>query len=656
MLNKLYIKNFGPIKEINIDCKDKDVFIIGENGSGKTHILQAISLALSGKVAKNIKIGDFVGPHDKDFLIKIELNDGTKIERQKSKAKLTLKNGKTYDKVSDVYNYIPFDPELFYNLSYVKQGQISNFFEGDKSLMDKLINLLIDIKKIDNGYTIVTKTLNSKLKEIDSLENNKNEKPNIDKNVVEQEIKNLKNKLKPVDNKELNEQEQYHKKLDYLKNRKITVEEYLHNLKPVSKPKVDLNTAKHYMENSKLLENIIKKIDENQIKLNLYNEFKTEALEAYKKLLGINKKLVEMNFSESELEDISNKRNTVETYMTSEEYTSDSEEFKNLIEFVKKQWDIDSNNIMKAKKAWEECTTIIRSNSDRKDVIRDLKANSATPENIDSVMNDMIKSKEEELASLNKQKEDINITETMDISNYSELSSSWSSYDNYIESKKDYEDQIEKVKTDISSIESKITKTMDEITELKNLASQNEIVKTNIKDKESLIEMYNYWIKQETQRINQIKELEKDSDYLTEIKECLKILPTGIRNTLFEPVADIVNEDFFEIFSFSNLGKISIDWDKVQLNIGDLSFEQMSGAQSCTLALSLRLALLKRMGAYIPLMLIDEPTNHLDDKRISDLMKYFSMLHNQTQMFVSTHNDDIIPAINTITININDYK
>jgi energy-coupling factor transporter ATP-binding protein EcfA2 len=52
----------------------------------------------------------------------------------------------------------------------------------------------------------------------------------------------------------------------------------------------------------------------------------------------------------------------------------------------------------------------------------------------------------------------------------------------------------------------------------------------------------------------------------------------------------------------------------------------------------------------MPLMLIDEPTNHLDSKRISDLVKYFTLLHRQTQMFVATHNVDIIPDLDTIVI------
>jgi len=139
-------------------------------------------------------------------------------------------------------------------------------------------------------------------------------------------------------------------------------------------------------------------------------------------------------------------------------------------------------------------------------------------------------------------------------------------------------------------------------------------------------------------------------EYLSKLKTYFKQLPIVIRHVLFEPIQEIINNDFFDIFSFSNLGKITIDWDKVELRIGDLTYDQLSGAQRCTLALTLRLALLKRLGMHMPLMLIDEPTNHLDSKRISDLVKYFTLLHRQTQMFVATHNVDIIPDLDTIVI------
>ena len=56
MIKTIKLHNFGKIKDLEIDCTNKNVYIVGQNGSGKTTILQAISLALTGKVAKGLQM------------------------------------------------------------------------------------------------------------------------------------------------------------------------------------------------------------------------------------------------------------------------------------------------------------------------------------------------------------------------------------------------------------------------------------------------------------------------------------------------------------------------------------------------------------------------------------------------------------------------
>lgn len=657
MITKLYIKNFGPIKEITIDCKDKDVFITGENGSGKTHVLQAISLALTGKVAKTIKIADFVGKYDKDFLIKLEMKDGTKIERQKAKAKLVLKNGKVFDKINDVYSYVPFDPDLFYNLSYVKQGQISEFFEGDRNLMDKLVNLIVDMKKLDNGYTIVTKTLNSKLKEIENLENNKIEKPDIDKNVLLQEISTLENKIQNINHNEIQEQEKLIEELEKAKYKKINIEETLKNMTEKEKPEISISEAKEYMENNRIYEENKKTQEEFLEKESHCIDFKENALEAFKRIVEIDTDIIKSNFSQEELEDITNTKHLILDYFTTEKHVEDESEVDGLIKFIKTKWNIDSETILKAKNIHAKYSKILASKKDEwSEIIMYLKGNNATADTAEAILNDYIEKIRKQIKTIKENIEKLKDKIKINSDEFFDISSRWSAYDAYLMNKKANETELEELSKRIKILNNKIKYTKEYIQELKNMAYQNEMIKNTIEDKKRLIAMYENWEKQEEKRINQIKEMNKEKDYLVELKECLKILPSGIRHILFTPIADIVNEDFFEIFSFSNLGPISIDWEKIQLNIGDMSYDQISGAQSVTLALSLRLALLKRMGTVVPLMLIDEPTNHLDSKRIFDLTKYFSLLQKRTQMFVSTHNIDIIPSLNTVTININDYK
>ena len=61
MLTNIYIKNFALIEEINIDFKEGFNVLSGETGSGKSIIINAISLLKGERVNKDFmgKFGDF---------------------------------------------------------------------------------------------------------------------------------------------------------------------------------------------------------------------------------------------------------------------------------------------------------------------------------------------------------------------------------------------------------------------------------------------------------------------------------------------------------------------------------------------------------------------------------------------------------------------
>ena len=54
MINRLYIRDFAIINELNLELKPGLTVITGETGSGKTILLQALSLALGSKGNKNL--------------------------------------------------------------------------------------------------------------------------------------------------------------------------------------------------------------------------------------------------------------------------------------------------------------------------------------------------------------------------------------------------------------------------------------------------------------------------------------------------------------------------------------------------------------------------------------------------------------------------
>jgi len=645
------IRNFGCIKEIYIDCPNgEDVFIIGDNGTGKTSVLQAISLALSGKTAKKIKISDFVGPYQDDFLIKLTLDDGTRIERKKERGRLILPDNSVFDKITDIYSYLPFDPELFFSVGYVKQGEIAEFFENDKDLIDKLISLIIDMKRIDNGYIIITKSLTSISKEISSLKNVNYEKPNINKDEILKEIEELKSKLVDVDMNELNQQKKLIDNYKYLQSKLSVTEDNLNNILDIQPPTIDIQSAKKYLSNNEKLKEISNALTNIKSKLEAINIYKDEVAPMYKELLNFTPSLWKATYSDNDLKQISDIKHTITLYMTTEEHTDSMDEFNQLISFIKSKWDIDSDSILKAKTMYRHVVEKLKIDVRLNDIMKEINSYHPTPDTLYDIIDDLIKEYTTEYNNKLELYNELNKEPHISSDEFTKISDDWAKYNNYISTKQQYEKDLVTLKAQIYDISQKIKYSEDELGQLMRSAENNKMIMDNISNKENVIRLYELWEKEEASRQQKLVALCNKEEYLSKLKTYFKQLPIVIRHVLFEPIQEIINNDFFDIFSFSNLGKITIDWDKVELRIGDLTYDQLSGAQRCTLALTLRLALLKRLGMHMPLMLIDEPTNHLDSKRISDLVKYFTLLHRQTQMFVATHNVDIIPDLDTIVI------
>ena len=89
--------------------------------------------------------------------------------------------------------------------------------------------------------------------------------------------------------------------------------------------------------------------------------------------------------------------------------------------------------------------------------------------------------------------------------------------------------------------------------------------------------------------------------------------------------------------------------------IGNKIIEQLSGAQEVALGLTMHLALLKAMGEQVPIMLIDEPTQFMDTVHINEVKTYLNYLGRQTQMWICTHEDQIVDNVNSIILNTSNF-
>jgi len=82
-INQITIENFFSIKNISIDMlKDKkEIYIVGENGDGKTLLLQAITIGLAG-----VEEGDIFNLVKSQDKAKIEIVDNSKIKHTKNES------------------------------------------------------------------------------------------------------------------------------------------------------------------------------------------------------------------------------------------------------------------------------------------------------------------------------------------------------------------------------------------------------------------------------------------------------------------------------------------------------------------------------------------------------------------------------------------
>lgn len=669
MINYIQLKDFGPHKDFNLELNGKSLFIIGENGSGKSCLLEAISLAFTGKFAKSeYVISDFINDmsNAKDFIIKIGFNIGNEnyeIERTSTKTKLKLPDGNVLSKQAEIQSMFPFDPELFYNLAYVKQFQIANFLTGDKSLGDKLSNLLFDTKRLSNAYNIVMKKGNDYVKRLELLEHTLTKEMESmlkfpDVTELEKEILELEesvNNKNTIDLTELFAEQSARKNIE-----KETMNLNMLTEKLNAEYLVDAPELPEFITSQKDIDSFREENRVNDASIREYDKlikekedlllFKSEALNELKIFLNLNIDLIKNEYTESELETIYKLKNNIQSYLTTENHTTESV-VPEILEFIKTKYDIDAETIQHHKKLF---ISIKDKFSKFREYFKKYKTNDAiTIDNIETVI-------DEEVLKIDTVIKFLPLTDIpYDWKALETIQVDFIKYNNFIKEKNSL---LLKITTANAMVEGNKTKlkhpdlTDEDIEKMLRVIEHKQMMINTLNTKKQNLEFI-------MSNKNKIDELNKEiyevkkilNENILPTKEALKQAPSHIRKTIFGSIENIANNDFKKLFSFMNLGDVEIDWDKMSIKVGNRKFGGISGAQECTLALVLRQAILKKMGSSVPLMLIDEPTISLDEQRKIDLKSFISNIINGTniQLIVSTHDVDIIDTgIHSITVSL----
>jgi DNA repair exonuclease SbcCD ATPase subunit len=664
MIKTLKLHNFGKIKDLEIDCANKNVYIVGQNGSGKTTILQAISLALTGKVAKGLTNDLFIGPYDKDFTVVLELDDGTKIGRTAKGAKLQLPNGAIFKKVKDVYEHLGFDPALLFNLSYVRQGEIADLFMSGngKGVIDKLSSLIIDAKRMSEGNLELGRKIKTLESDIVSIQNGMKQNLefmkefNIDE--IERNITTYSNMIKTLleskkySNSEINKFYNMYSQFEILSYNLTTQKKeanyYKDLFNKLTKPEITVIELKDKQAAYKEYAIEFAKINDidNEIARYKVVENYVDDVEKY-----ISTKFYRVDYTEDDLMRINAAENDMMDCLSTTKHFNDVTLAEEFLKNYNSMDHVDAKTLLENKKLKEYLVNRLKPFRFEVQYIRSIKANNPEMHSRDIVLNHITELEKDKLTIINKYKnppQEVTDKEIWDIDQQ------W----------KTYNDAEYKMKKSVSMCNDTYEKYCELSEKIKTIPTKEQLdemkdIEKNIAQYEDMLQvwedkksMYNKCILNSKTREKQIKDTEEEMERVSYWKDIFSDTPNRLRAVLFNPVVEILNKEFYELFSFSGLGEINIDWNKVTITIGEKKFEQLSGAQMVAVGLSLRLALLKVMGECVPIMLVDEPTTFLDDDRKNDIQKLLSHMSTVSQCIVSTHDDNIISA-NSVVINLN---
>ncbi len=187
-IKNLKLKNFRNYKEINIEFKENINLIYGNNGEGKTNILEAIYIASYGHSNKPTKDNEIINFDEKESHIKMDflkngIENTVEIHIKRDKKKGIAINGIKVKKISDIIgkvNLIFFSPE---DLKIIKEGPQKRRDFLDKSLCEidsvYLYNL-VRYNKLLEKRNIILRDISQKI----NVRENKNFLYAIDENFI----------------------------------------------------------------------------------------------------------------------------------------------------------------------------------------------------------------------------------------------------------------------------------------------------------------------------------------------------------------------------------------------------------------------------------------------------------------------------------------
>jgi exonuclease SbcC len=545
IIKEINIRNFRSHKNTNISFNKGITTIIGQNGSGKSSIFEAMNYALYAK--SNAKIDDLKKRDTNYFIVELVFEIGGveyRVLRRRGKGgnedKLYI-NGRSSPSVegnSEVNNKIKeilgIDRDVFLNAIYIKQGEISNLINLKPAERKKLIGKLLGIDKYEKTWEELKNViveLNGKLEyikgELNQIDSTKNDIDKLKEEISTKEKKllELQNKYDVVEKIKEEKEEiinQYNKKEKRFNELNNTLAKLNYDIESLKK---DIDNLKNDLEDIDKYRDILIKNNEEYIK---FCEIEKDLKEISKKITDYKEYYNKFNKLNGMLENLEKNLTTIKnTLKNINPENKDAETIKNEIEYIKKEIDT-LDKIMDKLKDLENINKELNEIEKNK---KELKENEKYYQEYLN-LNNKLKELNKELVNFEKLKEkERNIDFQIDslIKKKNELQRELADFDK-IESKinaekeltKKYDELLEKIKNLnklMAEKETKINQMDEAIEKLEKTDNKCPVCKSNIDagKKEELLKTYCTEIEKEKQRL--VKLNKKYNNYNCELKK-----------------------------------------------------------------------------------------------------------------------------------------
>jgi DNA replication and repair protein RecF len=153
--NNIDLINFRNFKDYSISFSKNCNIFYGKNGSGKTNILEGISLLSKGRGLRKDKFANIIRKNCNKFIIKSDFKNEeiiynliaeTENINNRFKKKLTVNNDKSLDSLELIYDKTPFlyflpeTERLFQSSPSIRRNFIDQFIYTSQNKYNKLVN------------------------------------------------------------------------------------------------------------------------------------------------------------------------------------------------------------------------------------------------------------------------------------------------------------------------------------------------------------------------------------------------------------------------------------------------------------------------------------------------------------------------------------